>query len=187
MKRLRRFIFIALNLLSLMVCMTMVGFWIRSYFVSDQLLYTTPKPLILGVAYGKGTLDFVRATFDPSAFIETPDSLALQKPKAGLELTHEKPDERNDWQDVQPQRQIRFLGAKYRSGQIVFFHAQDITIRFWMLVLLFGIYPAIRLIRHRRRRSGHCPTCGYSLTGNVSGTCPECGTATDRKATGNPN
>ena len=28
----------------------------------------------------------------------------------------------------------------------------------------------------KRRESGQCPTCGYSLTGNTSGTCPECGT-----------
>lgn len=23
---------------------------------------------------------------------------------------------------------------------------------------------------------GHCLTCGYNLTGNISGRCPECGT-----------
>jgi len=27
----------------------------------------------------------------------------------------------------------------------------------------------------RRRPPGHCPACGYDLTGNVSGRCPECG------------
>ncbi len=26
-------------------------------------------------------------------------------------------------------------------------------------------------------RPGHCPICGYDLSGNVSGTCSECGTA----------
>ena len=31
--------------------------------------------------------------------------------------------------------------------------------------------------RRRRARPGHCPTCEYDLTGNVSGVCPECGTA----------
>lgn len=25
-------------------------------------------------------------------------------------------------------------------------------------------------------RPGHCPRCGYNLTGNLSGVCPECGT-----------
>jgi hypothetical protein len=29
----------------------------------------------------------------------------------------------------------------------------------------------------RRPRRGHCRTCRYDLTGNVSGVCPECGTA----------
>lgn len=28
----------------------------------------------------------------------------------------------------------------------------------------------------RRREHGRCETCGYDLTGNVSGTCSECGT-----------
>jgi len=28
----------------------------------------------------------------------------------------------------------------------------------------------------RCRREGVCISCGYSLTGNVSGVCPECGT-----------
>ena len=147
---------------------------IRSYFVSDQLLCTTQKPVILAVAYGKGTTDFVRATFDPSVFVETQDSLAVEKPKAGWELKHEKPEERDDWQAVPPERHFHFLGAKYRSGQVVFFHAQDITVPFWMLVLLFGIYPAIRLIRHRRRRFGLCPTCGYDLRATPQ-RCPECG------------
>ena len=27
----------------------------------------------------------------------------------------------------------------------------------------------------RRPPKGHCQTCGYDLTGNVSGPCPECG------------
>ncbi len=29
--------------------------------------------------------------------------------------------------------------------------------------------------RRRRRRRGECLSCGYSLTGNVTGRCPECG------------
>ena len=29
-----------------------------------------------------------------------------------------------------------------------------------------------------RRKRGLCPSCGYDLTGNVSGVCPECGQPT---------
>ncbi len=32
--------------------------------------------------------------------------------------------------------------------------------------------------RHARRAAGLCASCGYNLTGNVSGRCPECGAAT---------
>ena len=49
--------------------------------------------------------------------------------------------------------------------------------------MLFATYPTIAFIRGplrrwRRRRRGECLTCGYNLTGNVSGVCPECGTQT---------
>ncbi len=57
----------------------------------------------------------------------------------------------------------------------------------WALViaalLLGAAYATLRLWRTeqrsmtaiRRRRSGQCATCGYDLTGNISGICPECG------------
>ena len=32
-----------------------------------------------------------------------------------------------------------------------------------------------RRIAEERRYSGQCASCGYDLTGNVSGICPECG------------
>ena len=52
----------------------------------------------------------------------------------------------------------------------------------WLLAILFAAYPTIAFIRkplrrrRERRRKGLCLTCGYDLTGNVSGVCPECGT-----------
>ena len=50
----------------------------------------------------------------------------------------------------------------------------------WFPIIVFSIYPAIAFIRgpyrrYRRRKKGLCLTCGYNLTGNVSGICPECG------------
>jgi hypothetical protein len=51
----------------------------------------------------------------------------------------------------------------------------------WLPLLLSAGYPAVYALRRgdlarRRRRRGLCTTCGYCLTGNVSGICPECGT-----------
>ena len=48
----------------------------------------------------------------------------------------------------------------------------------WIPFVVLAIPTA--LLWHRDRRAhppGHCQTCGYHLTGNVSGRCPECGKA----------
>jgi hypothetical protein len=53
---------------------------------------------------------------------------------------------------------------------------------YWLVASLAALLPTVRLWsigRARRRvRRGHCPRCGYDLTGNVSGVCPECGDVT---------
>jgi len=50
-----------------------------------------------------------------------------------------------------------------------------------LLPLLRFLQPLVEGRRRRRRiRIGACPTCGYNLTGNVSGTCPECGILNER-------
>ena len=50
--------------------------------------------------------------------------------------------------------------------------------RLWMPTMLFAIPTAVLWIIDRRRiPPGHCRTCGYNLTGNLSGRCPECGSA----------
>jgi hypothetical protein len=50
----------------------------------------------------------------------------------------------------------------------------------------FAILPAAYAVRRRRLRlaiqQGLCLTCGYNLTGNVSGVCPECGAAIETRA-----
>lgn len=49
-----------------------------------------------------------------------------------------------------------------------------------ILLLFVGLnFVSIAEQRCRERRDrearGQCPSCGYDLTGNVSGVCPECG------------
>ncbi|MDB5330373.1 MAG: hypothetical protein JWP03_1524 [Phycisphaerales bacterium] len=47
----------------------------------------------------------------------------------------------------------------------------------WSVVFIIAIVKR-RSNEHKRnlrKLNGLCLTCGYDLTGNVSGTCPECG------------
>ena len=52
---------------------------------------------------------------------------------------------------------------------------------FWLFALMTAVLPlrwlAVRLRQRARNRDGHCASCGYNLTGNVTGICPECGAA----------
>ena len=48
----------------------------------------------------------------------------------------------------------------------------------WPIELVLGGIAISAWASARRRRStGACRSCGYDLSGNVSGRCPECGTA----------
>ncbi len=51
-----------------------------------------------------------------------------------------------------------------------------VRVPLWMPLVLTAIPTA--WLWHRDRPPpppGHCQSCGYNLTGNVSGVCPECG------------
>jgi hypothetical protein len=58
----------------------------------------------------------------------------------------------------------------------------DVAVPHWFLALLFSLWPAIVLGRHRQRRAdrrraaGLCAGCGYDLRGSPD-RCPECGAA----------
>ncbi|MBU0719270.1 MAG: hypothetical protein KJ749_13560 [Planctomycetes bacterium] len=49
----------------------------------------------------------------------------------------------------------------------------------WLVLVLVGVPTAILWWRDRRPPPGFCQSCGYDLTGNVSGICSECGTRLD--------
>jgi hypothetical protein len=50
------------------------------------------------------------------------------------------------------------------------------------LGLLPGCWLAKRMLRPKGSDGAHCLSCGYNLTGNVSGVCPECGAQIPSKA-----
>ncbi len=51
-----------------------------------------------------------------------------------------------------------------------------VTVPIWIPLIATALPTALLWWRNRRIPPGHCESCGYDLTGNVSGRCPECGT-----------
>jgi len=61
--------------------------------------------------------------------------------------------------------------GRYRRTDI---HADQ-----WIVLGLIAATLITVVFTYRRKKPlplGFCPTCGYNLTGNISGICPECGT-----------
>jgi hypothetical protein len=84
----------------------------------------------------------------------------------------EEPTSHFDVRQVsQPTVNWRFHGVVHADGLRF-----DIELPLWIPFLFVAIPTAYLFWRDRRRiPPGHCQTCGYNLTGNVSGVCPECG------------
>ncbi len=67
-----------------------------------------------------------------------------------------------DWWDIICQRGLLWIDMPLGPVSVL-----------WLLlaIVAYGMH------RRRRREAAACRSCGYDLTGNVSGTCPECGAA----------
>src|SRR5438045_3324457 len=152
----------AMMIISLMLCLAAIAAWGRSHFVSDSMTWTSRDALILCAGWGSGKIDLVSARCDPSVFIETESNLAMEKPKPGCRFEHARPPEDvDDWSLVPPQHELKFLGASFRSGKVLFFYVRDLTVPIWILVVLFAIGPIMwGLKRWRRRGPGYCAACG---------------------------
>ena len=75
------------------------------------------------------------------------------------------------------------FGLVFPSARPVFGGSAEIWVMpVWIALLALLVPTTIAWIKCRRYPPGRCQSCGYDLTGNVSGTCPECGTAVDADA-----
>jgi hypothetical protein len=68
------------------------------------------------------------------------------------------------------------LGLRY--PRVIGTGPYGLAVPAWICLLAMGLPATVLWWRDRRARPGYCPSCGYDLTGNVSGRCPECGVST---------
>ena len=81
----------------------------------------------------------------------------------------------------------RSFDLAYRADPVIvrpgFIRTLDMPLQ---LILLAVVGPTALLwwLDRRKHPPGHCPHCGYDLTGNESGVCPECGRAVESSRAG---
>ena len=160
--------FNALALLSLLLFAAACALWARSGAVYDTLTYYRPG-LYVRMESTDGLLMFSRFT---------PPSSELRPHPPGWRLSS-----RRDAVNYNSLRGVRDRSLWTRLG---FYPAASgrpdswgLTLPHWLVAALASAPPLARLLaaaaRHRRRRIGLCPACGYDLRA-TPGRCPECGT-----------
>jgi hypothetical protein len=194
MKRLRRIIFNALTLLSLLLCVATIVLWGRSYRIQDRLHTIgggiTPANAYHRVMYDicsvQGVNVFQMFAQDVTSY---PEEFLQRDVKSGFTKL--------SWSHVSPRQysfnynpDVRNRPLLYRLGLRFSHRIEDSSpsigyteIRFpdWLLALLTAILPTAWLARlyQRRRlaRVGLCPVCNYDLRATPD-RCPECGAVT---------
>jgi hypothetical protein len=162
--------------LSLLLCGACVALWVRSYWVSDAVLWATSS-----AEYGAQSIS---GTF---ALVESnlPERPGLWWDRYNSALT-------SPWETGSPLSLPNRLGFGYRSrilptANIGLWGGTSVVVPpivlsrmvlfpLWLPALLFALPPGRRLYHRLRPRYGVglCPACGYDLRA-TPGRCPECG------------
>jgi len=173
-----------LSSLSLLLCLAMAVFSIRSYYTGDslQLLLVarapeTPVYRYVGIVSSLGG-------FGLSYAWESGD-----KPRT-IEILNERPPMLQWWRSQPEQRPFLGgaseasalnrlgFGATHSASGDGEYQEWTVTTPYACVIFLLALLPAIwcvrRWRRHHRARLGLCPTCSYDLRAS-KGICPECG------------
>jgi hypothetical protein len=148
----RRKLFSFAGMLSMLLCVGAVVMWVRSYWRCDEF------------EWAKGSVISSRG------IVWYWPGLAVGQPEFHSHF-------------YEP---ARFSGPNYfyfhfagfafaRGGRMVLL----IAVPYWGIALLMALPLWLNFFAGRRKRPKErgCESCGYNLTGNVSGVCPECGAA----------
>jgi hypothetical protein len=213
MRRIGRWMFNGLTVLSLVLCLATVVLWVWSYYRAD-LFQTWGAPRPSGqtsrfefggklswydgrnLAISSSVIQFESYTALGmfSMFNQGPQgpqdwTHTLVPPGSNFPFSHQYVPQRGD-----VQKGWDHLGVSYSSLR----RFDNTWSKFAAILFAYPagalmLLPSAWLVMWRRRRArrlrgtGFCSSCGYNLTGNVSGVCSECGTVVDggvRKAEG---
>jgi hypothetical protein len=180
----RRLAFILLSVLSLLLFITTIIIWVRSYWVEDQVV-VAHEYSYAGFASFRGSLgcEFGRWYERAATEYYTPRATATRFSRPA--------------DQVPPSDYVHFAEAEGRFANLPHYHdawgfrwhprldgnggqysERGIAVPMWFLAIATATLPAMTLARVARRARrgtpGRCVACGYDLRA-TPGRCPECG------------
>ena len=181
----RRKLFSAVSLLSLLPFVVVAVLWVRSLMVADLIRIGLKPSKEVCILSQKGAVQVRIAVFA----LGNSGGLTHQTLNPADFLGVLLQDVPMEFASVFGQHHWA-IKLNYNEGQFSGIHgslAPDF--KYWLLVVPYWVVLApaaiisLRVVLRKRHfiKVG-CGNCSYNLTGNVSGVCPECGTAVPAKA-----
>jgi hypothetical protein len=153
-----------LTALSLLVCAAVLVLWVRSYGTTDRFDYQATTKLY-SVLIHMGTFQVAQVDRDSGSV-----SVGFYHHGASVRASATW---WNDWHKPVTTR------GMFHFGLVRGTYYRVLILPLWIALAAAAVPPILRvrlkLRSHARERLGLCSTCGYDLTGNISGVCPECG------------
>ncbi|MGE5611011.1 MAG: hypothetical protein ACM359_17305 [Bacillota bacterium] len=164
--------------LSLVLCPSFAGLWIRSCYVWDSLSYCIIKEQGPPIVTANYILASERGAIDCELWQTKQHPMATLAHFASWPLGQIKRYTSSP-RTLLPFRWFRFAHARPNNlGPRMTLDIYQVRIPSWFPCLLTAIPPALWLRQtHRQRKReklGLCPTCGYDLRASQT-RCPECG------------
>ena len=192
MRRLLRVFRATATLISLVLAISIILLWIRSYFFQDAITRITHNRPTLTSTFaavyterGRFKFSLCRRTFDAQEGFDTFDGFLMPPPSPS-------------WPQGWSYRAAPFVNAGpffqiesrnwtptplyYSAGRYSY---RWVALPLWLFLLIFLIPPLRWVVSrvHRRRTENLCPECCYDLRASPD-RCPECGAPRQAKAVG---
>lgn len=194
-----RRLFTLLSIISLLLFVATCVMWVRSYWVEDDITYTSVRSLVVASRVGTMHLAVVVQWEQPGGPGSGPkaEHVVSITPRGWTRVA--MPVDTSDGRSMmmiddrwfhyqvgtvtlqQPAWRMTWRGdhKEFSTGPGYRLVQHDLPMPYLLLAILCGAMPTAGLVRafsrRRRVRNGRCRRCGYDLRA-TRGRCPECGT-----------
>jgi len=175
----RRKLFTAASVLSLLLCVATVVLWVGSSATETIHLRCSARYELSALSVDWGTsLSVTRSTyFSTPQFIEWPDYKGIDPRRAAWLAARATKVGHFSGFRVEVSHDLDSESMANYTSEIDRGISKTLVIPAWFLLITTETLPTLWVTSRRGSLgSGHCRTCHYDLTGNTSGVCPECGT-----------